>query len=937
MSELKRRKKLIEVALPLDAINRGAQQEKNPFLKGHPRSLHLWWARRPLAACRAILFATLVDDPSSSPEEFPTEELQEKERGRLFGIIEKFVRWENWNDKGIFDEAIKEIIKSTNGKIPCILDPFCGGGSIPIEAQRLGLKVQASDINPLAVLITKGLVEIPFRFINQKPVGPLSKNEKQIDNYDNWSGLDCLVEDLRRYSYLIKEKAKSKIGHLYPKIVPPKSKGVKEVPIIAWLWARTIKSPNPACSNIDVPLISSFYLSNKKGREAYLEPIINGKNYRFAVRSGKPRQIDTIKNGTKIGKAAFKCIISNTPITAAYIRSEGKARRMGVKLIAVIAEGPKGRIYLEADSQQEQIAISAKPKWIPDQLLPNNPRYIAPPLYGMPTYADLFTSRQLVALNTFIELIKEIHGQVIRDAEKANLQKDNIPLEKGGRGARAYADAIATYLTFGVGHLARYSCALATWNNKNENVAQVFGRQALPMVWDFAECNALEGVLNIESTVTWVSQTIRCLPAKTESTVKQLDAVYLKSSDKYVVATDPPYYDNIAYSDLADFFYVWLRPALSQIYPDLFSTLLTPKQGELIASVYRFDGDKKKSRDFFEEGLSKVFNNIFKIQDQDYPFTLYYAFKQTESNKDKEDNLVVASTGWETMLQGLLKSGFTITGTWPLRTERDQGLKTGINALASSIVLVCRPRSQTSPIATRREFVAQLKKELPLALKMLQHGNIAPVDFAQSSIGPGMEIFSRYSKVLEADGEQMSVRTALQIINQELDAYLAMQEEDFDRDTRFCLAWFEQYSKQEGPFGDADVLARAKNTSVNGLVESGVLISGAGKVRLLKRSEYPEDYDPAQDKRLTIWECVQHMINALNKSGEIGAARLCAKLGSGASEAVRSLAYRLYSICERKGWTDEALAYNALITSWPEIQAKVPSVMTEANFPETLF
>ncbi len=919
------RRKLIEVALPLEEINIAARREKNPFTKNHPRSLHVWWARRPLTTCRAVIFASIVDDPSSRPEEFPTEKSQEIERKRLFGIIVELVKWENSNNELVLNKAKAEILKSTQGMPPALLDPFCGGGSIPLEAQRLGLKAYASDLNPVAVLITKAMIEIPPQFAGCSPVNSETRNSLQKGSA--WYGTTGLSEDIRYYGQWLIHEANKRIGNYYPK-------GPNQELISAWIWARTVKCPNPACS-IEMPLVRSFLLSSKKGKMAWVQPIIDAKvsSLTFVVRTdeGAPPE------GT-VNRRGAKCISCGSPVSFNYVRSEGKAGRIDVKLMAMVAETERGRTYLPPDDKHIAIASKAKPAWIPEAELPNNPRDFKTPNYGMHRFADLFSSRQLLALTSFAELVSEVRKKILGDALSSGMSNDHKPLCANGGGAHAYADAVTVYLGLAVSRFTDFSNAICSWDSGNTNMRQLFARQAIPMAWDFTETNPINGVVSVESAINWTRSSLMKLNADLSGTAKQLDAATaIDGISKPIVSTDPPYYDNIGYADLSDFFYIWLRKMLNGIYPDLFSTLLVPKSQELVAMPNRFGGDLDKAKSFFEEGLGKAFAQINQIHHPEFPFTVYYAFKQIESD-DQNEQVNTASTGWETMLEGLLSAGFLVTGTWPVRTEQEQrSIASGSNALASSIVLVCRHRPATAPIATRREFISALKQDLPIALKTLQHGNIAPVDLAQASIGPGMAVFSRYSKVLEADGTSMGVRTALQIINQELDAYLTSQEGELDRDSRFCIAWFEQNGMGDGVFGSADVLARAKNTSVNGLVEAGVLFSKAGQVRLLKRTEYPEEYDPANDDRLTIWECTQHMIRALNESGEEGAAKLCARLGAGASESVRALAYRLYSICERKGLAEEALAYNSLITSWPAIQGRVPAIMTKANFKENLF
>ncbi len=926
------KKKLIEVALPLEAINKESAREKS-IRHGHPSTLHLWWARRPLATCRAVLFASLVDDPSSHPDKFPTEEEQEKERDRLFQIIEELVKWENVNNQHVLAAAKAEILKSTNNNPPPVYDPFCGGGSIPLEAQRLGLEAHGSDLNPVAVLITKALIEIPPKFANQPPVNPDSRNKSLSTK--RWYGAQGLAEDVRYYGKWMREKAEKLIGHLYPKVKLPQEFGEGEATVIAWLWARTVKCPNPACG-CQMPLMSSFKLSTRKGKEAWIEPVIDRSQQppivSFEAKTGEGKPPEPPKTGRG---ANFRCLACSQPVDDKHIKAEGVAGRMGAQLMAIVAEGKNNRVFLAPTPQHEEIANSIQPTWYPDVQISDDRRSMFTPLYGLTHFHHLFTPRQLVALNTFSDLVSKAQEQVLRDAAVAGMLDDSLPLSKGGTAATAYADAVASYLALAVSKSSDYWSNLCIWRSdpKNLGVGHVFSRQAIQMVWDYAEANPFsDSSGNWKNNLEWTAKVVDNLASKTDGKVKQLDATALviKNASYSLISTDPPYYDNIGYADLSDFFYVWLRCSLSSIYSDIFSTLLVPKSQELVATPYRFGGNKKKAQDFFEEGLGKAFTRMLDAVHPEYPLTIYYAFKQAETENDvkREGNSVIASTGWETMLEGLIKSGFVITGTWPMRTElSNRTLASSSNALASSIVLVCRPRSESARSTTRRQFLTVLKRELPDALKTLQQGNIAPVDLAQASIGPGMAVFSRYAKVLEADGTPMRVRTALQLINQTLDEYLTEQEGEFDADTRWALTWFEQHQFEEGKYGDAETLSKAKNTSVTGLVNSGILKAKGGKVRLVRRDELPDNWTPEQDDRTPDWEVTQHLIWTLDQKGESGASVLLSKLGDafGGSrsdhrgEVARDLAYRLYSICDRKGWTQEAIAYNSLVISWPEI------------------
>jgi len=967
------RKKLIEVALPLEAINVESAREKS-IRHGHPSTLHLWWSRKPLATTRAVLWASLVDDPSSWPEKFPTEEAQNRERQRLFDILGRIelekdkkgntkqvvrglVSWDEINqpNSAVLLEAQREIARCLAWErgeepptkpdairyyiakyAPPAYDPFCGGGSIPLEAQRLGLQAHGSDLNPVAVLITKALIEIPPKFKDKPPVNPDSRQKQKISS---WEGAQGLAADVRYYGQWMRDEAFKRIGYLYP-MVETNHKGTKDTKVIAWLWARTVKCPNPACG-CQMPLVNKFSLSTKKGKEAWVEPIVGDFNHkgtegdfnhkgtedtkeddfgvsgvppkiRFEVKTGK----GTAPDGTVNRKGAV-CIACNTPVLLDHIRSEGKAGRMDAQLMAIVAEGQGGRVYLSPDEEQEYIAKKAQPEWKPETELICKSGVINAPLYGMTKHADLFTPRQLVALTTFSDLVSEAREKIKADAVAAGIPDDDLPLNDGGIGATAYADAVATYLAFAVDKGANIWSSLCSWMNDRGAMRETFARQAIPMIWDFAEANPFcNSGGNFEMFINRSVDVTQIINSDSIGKVFQHDDAIKHKSDSVtkLISSDPPYYDVVPYADLSDFFYVWMRRSIGSIYPAIFNTLLVPKTQEMVADHFRH-GSKEKAKQFFEDSLIQVFKRVNQINDKDYPVTIYYALKQTETDESDQ----VASTGWETILEGLIQSNFSIYGTWPIHTESSGRIRaTGSNALASSIVLVCRPRPADAPKASRRQFLNELKRDLPQALKLLQQGNIAPVDLAQASIGPGMAIYSKYAAILESNGTSMGVRTALQLINQILDEFLTEQEGEFDSDTRWALTWFEQYQFNEALYGDAETLSKAKNTSIQGMVEAGILEAKAGKVRLLKREDLKTDGQPEKDERTPIWEITQHLIHTLDKNGETGAAELLAKLGNKADLA-KELAYRLYSLCDRKGWTQEAIAYNSLVTSWPEI------------------
>jgi putative DNA methylase len=898
MSSVKR--KLIEVAMPLEAINRESSREK-AIRHGHPSTLHLWWARRPLAACRALIFAQLVDDPSSHPEDFPTEEIQAKERLRLFEIMERLVAWQNIKDDRLLAEAKIEIEKSVGKELPPIYDPFAGGGSIPLEAQRLGLPAFASDLNPVAVLLNKSLIEIPPQWNGRKPVYPGAIDEKL-----DWPSASGLAKDVVEYGNWVRSKALERISGIYPTV--KSSSGIENQPIV-WIWARTVRCPNPACQII-MPLVRTFWLSNKNNHVSWIKTSIKEKVVHFEIshdKSGPPLE------GT-VSKTGAVCIACATAVPLTYIRNEGREKRMRTSLMAVIADLETGRSYLSPDQEQTQAAQIMRPDNILETELPERALGFRVQAYGMTQHRDLFTDRQLFAMNTLSNLVKEAKVQIEKDSLNAGL--NSIEADK-------YSTSVATYLGLAVGRCADYNSTICTWIIGGQTIRNTFARHAIPMTWDFAEANVLgEATGNWNGQIKWISKVLENLVPGNVGHVAQISATDVDYPKNVVVSTDPPYYDNIGYADLSDFFYVWLRNSLGALIPDLMGTVLTPKSEELIATPFRFGGSKAAAEKFFQDGFVKTFTRIRKSHNPDIPMTIFYAFKQSE-----EDDAGTASTGWETMLNGILESGFSINATWPIRTELGtRMLSSGTNALASSIILACRPKLVSAEAATRRSFLTALKSELPKALKELQQGNIAPVDLAQATIGPGMSIFSRYSQVLEADGSKMSVRTALAMINQVLDEVLSEQEGDFDSETRFCVKWFTQFGWGEGNAGEADVLSRAVNTSVSGLERGGIFRAIAGKAKLIQPDDLSLNWDPAHDKSISVWEVTLRVAHAVSTQGAAKAQEwFLASRGRVDMEAVKELSYLLFSVCEKRGWTETAILFNALGTSWLDISQSISS------------
>lgn len=909
-----RKLKLIEVALPLDVIN--AESEKDgPKRKNHPWRIHYWWARRKLATARAVLFAQLVDDPSARPDEFPTEELQRKERERLHHLLERLASWENVQDDRLFADARNEILKSSNGTPPALMDPFAGGGSIPLEAQRLGIEAYASDLNPVAVLINKALLEIPPQFKNRAPAFP-GLAEAEIRH---WKGAQGLAADVRAYGAWIRSEAIKKLGHNYPEALLPDGTAV---PVMAWLWARTVKCPNPACG-AEMPLVRSWWLGKRKGREAFIEPVVTNHSFpgsaptiEFRVRKAKIRPAGT-PDGT-VGRTGARCIACNGPVKLEYIRSASRESGLGAQMMAMIVEGDRQRHYLPPDEIQEASSLVDTTNGAPPGELFDWPGRINVYRYGLTHFTDLFTARQLLALTTLSDLVIEARESVRSDS-----------------GDAAYADAVATYLGLAVSRCADYQSNITTWHYQNEQIRDVFARQAIPMAWDFLEVNPLGN-----GSGTWISQvelSAQALDGLNVDVPGHAKQAAAQNADFHgmLVSTDPPYYDNVGYADLSDFFYVWLRRTLRPVYPDLLSTILVPKSEELVANPFRLGG-RENAKSFFEEGFRQVFANAREHALSDYPMTVYYAFKQSEISDDGQ-----ASSGWETLLEGMVDSGWEITSTWPFRTETaSRMLAQGSNALASSIVLSLRPRSTDAVTTDRRGFILELEKELPNALRKLQQGRIAPVDLAQAAIGPGMAVYSRYEAVLEADGRRMPVRAALARINEVLDRVLNEQEGDFDAASRFAIAWYRQNGYEIGKFGVADDLARALNTSVDVMERHGVLQSRAGKVVLTKPHDFSDQYDPVSDTHISNWEVLHYLIKILEDDG-VDAAGDFLRVALNRTDAVvdrdllKELAHLLFRIAEGKSWTQDALSFNSLVTSWPDIVHSASSLDSQLRDNQT--
>jgi putative DNA methylase len=934
------RKKLIEVALPLPEINDASSYDKMPGIGPHPKGIHHWWARLPLPTARAVLFASVVTDPSDDPHwKDKGEAAQDARREELFDIVRKLMSKKLYEQPGIYDEANKEMLRHCDGNLPPMLDPFAGGGSIPLEAARLGFPSHAADLNPVAVLLNKCNLQLAPRWAARPPVNP--EDRRRIAGAAAWHGTHGLAADVRYYGRAIRARAQEKIGSHYPKIRLPKEHGGGEANVIAWVWARTVASQNPVARGAHVPLVSNYWLSTKAGKLAWVEPVIDRstRTYSFEVRTGTPTDKATIKAGTKLGRGAkFKCLLSDLPLDDGHIKGEGQAGRIGYRLLAVVAEGRRGRIYCSPTHEQEQAALVEIPDDGPNEDMAYDPRNIWCVGYGLKRFEQLFTPRQMLGLTTLVSLVRSIREQIVTDARGATMNEAD---------AEDYATCVQTFLGLAVDRCADFGNALCGWGASNQKVMHLFGKQAIPMIWDFAEANLLAdsvgGWITCSNYVSDCVETLVVAPNQSGTVLQADAAIGAAAVPNLLVSTDPPYYDNMSYASLSDFFYVWLRRSIGSLHPDIFQTILVPKAPELIADAHRFGGDAAKAKEHFETGFRKTFTALREKLDPRYPLTVYYAFKQEDEvdngEVDEEEGSVDLTTGWETLLEALISSGFTITATWPVRAaQKWRQVSMGTSSLASYIVLACRPRPETAPRVGRNAFVSELKRELPLALKHLQQGNVAPVDFAQAAIGPGMAVFSRYGAVLESSGKSMSVRTALGLINGMKDELLGESVEELDKDTRWAVLWYEEVGFASGEAGEANLLANAHATALNGLRAAGIIDVSGNKVRLLHPEELPADWDPREDTRLTVWEMTHHLLRVYyhEKKGDDVTAALLRKLGAKADVA-RDLAYKLFTLSEKRKRSAEAQAYNALVLGWPELARLAQMLPAEETVTQSQF
>lgn len=904
------KRKLIEVALPLEAINVASFAEKNRKV-GKPQNLHQWWSRKPVTAARAMLIAQLVDDPSCHPETFPTEEDVRAERARLHSLIERSVEWE---------EVVRptpQFLADLRAVLPdvTITDPFVGGGSLALAAAQLGVNSASSDLNPVAVALSRALVDVPTRFLNRDPVNPGARDAQ----FPLRSGTAGLVADVEAYGQWMLAEARARLGQHYPPI--------EGRTVLAWVWARQVLCPNPACQ-IQVPLVSKWTLAKKRGKEVVMVPRVvhepaarGGSRFEFTI--SKDRR-DLLTRGTMSGRTGTECLNCGTAISVAHVRSEAMAGRMSLTLTAIAADGGRTREYFAPTAEHKAAAQVERPMDSISGAISTNPRWFSPPLYGLTDFSDLFTDRQLLAVTTFSDLVGEARKNVYADALASGLPEGE-PLTQGGDGAVAYSEAIALYLALAVSRLANWSNNQCSWESTGEVSQQMYSGQAMGMAWDVSEANVL-GDGNSGSFLACLRNIVS--PLKLASLRGQHRVVMADARNApiagLVVATDPPYFDNIDYSDLSDFFYVWQRRMLGGVFPELYGTILVPKGEELVANAYRSGGNDAAANDFLD-GFRGVFAHFRESVASEFPVVVYYASKQAES-------LGQGNSRWSTILQAMVDEGWSVVRTWPIRTENvSRRVAIGTNSMSTSSVLVLRPRPAQAPQVSMQTFLADLRVHLAEALTDLEQSGVAPVDMQQAAIGPGIEVFSRFSAVLEADGRPMSVAAALVRINDVLDELLNEQEGDFDAPTRFALQWYRHRGYESGLFGDADDLARGRNTSVDEMEREGILEKRAGHVRLFRAEDLPANYDVAKDSRTSDWEALHHLIRVLERDGIAHAgAFLQVAMGrpDGAIDAdlVKELAHLLFRIAEGNGWTKDALSFNNLVTSWPEILDAARSV-----------
>jgi putative DNA methylase len=890
-----RKRKLIEAALPLDAINAASRADKDRKT-GTIRNIHKWFAPMPTPAWRALLFASVVDDPGTA-----------EEREALWSLIEELVAsGPEPPAESVLARAKNAIRTSVGHDVPLVLDPFCGGGSTLVEALRLGLPARGSDLNPVPTLISRALVTLLPTVSGQ---GPFSESHGQVAM--SGDGRAGFVTDVLAYAEGVRESAQRALAANYPQSPAGNT-------VYAWLWARTALCSNPACGKRTV-LATSWWLSKRKGERAWLLPATtrDSDEVEFRIETAGDGPVPPPKTGRG---ATFSCLHCAASIGEEHLAREGEHGRLAVRLLALACiDGEKKRTFELPDETQTLAAygVQEDPALRDLNVSDGGGRQ----RFGCDTYADIFLPRQALALDTFARAVDGVRDRVIGDGADGN-----------------YADTVATFLGLCVGRLAHANSSQCRWNVAATGfipkIEPAFGRHDLPMSWDFAESNPFAGsVGDWNQVVKTALRAVRLAPLTGSAATGLADArraIPESERGQVLVATDPPYFGHIDYSELSDYFYIWLRRALRRVHPDLFSVLVPPRRDELVALPSRHDGSSAGAYNYFVSGFTEVFRNLCQGQDERFPMLIVYAHREGERG----------TAGWEAMLEAVLAAGLMVVGTLPLHATRNQRMTgLGTNALATYVVMVCRPRPDDAARITRQDLVRLLRAELVDAVSEFQAASIAPVDLAQAVIGPGMQIYSRHGAVLETDGSRVNVGAALSVINRTLAEIIDEQEADLDAPSRWAVTWYEQHGLESASFGEADQLARAKGTSADELVRAGIVDSGGNKVALIPRDEMPDEWSPATDAIPTAWEAVQHLVVALSVGGEQQAAATYRTLGQLADPA-RELAYRLFRVAEGAGLSDEALAYNGLVTSWSEIArlaASIPDAPTGVNAPEGLF
>lgn len=759
------RKKLIESVMPVSVINRESEREK-VARTGLPSSVHIWWSRRPMAAARCTLFASLIDDPSEHPELFPTE--QEQERQRLLKMAEELSLVENASNTELLKAAKAEILRCAEGTLPTVFDPFTGSGAIPIEAHRLGLSAEATDLNAVASMITTLVSDVPTRFHNTIPVHPQTEMRLNIP----LPGAQGYAEDVRYYGEQLQEEATKRIGYMYPKIRKPNDG--QELDVSAWIWARTIKCPNPNCG-CSIPLSSSYDLAKKKGSEAWVEPVAENGRITFRMH----REPNTMaKEKPKVAQTAvFKCPACGEITPDAYVKECGTKHQITSQLIAIVADDGRKRLYLEPTSEQEFAAKVVPPKDIPHGALPIFPQRFSPPSFGLADYADLFTDRQLVFITTMMKLAREAQNDVEKQSIEKGMSNDGITFANGGQGALAYAQAVRIALVLTISKLLDRCSNLCSWSSSSGgSLRNVFSRAAMPMIWDYAEGNPFaDAGGSYANALSRTCEAIAALPAEGEGRTTVADCTMPNNVRNAILSTELPFYDKASYADLSDFFYIWLRYGLGDLYPEYFQTEVTPKKEELTAFAYRWNGDRQQANAFYAEGMNLAFKNLYESVSDEYPSTVAYQYK----GNDAKDSALPSE--WEAFVAAVCNAGFMITASWPLARKYEVTIEHA-EERSIPITVVVRKRPSDAKQTTRRFFVAAVKRELPTIVEDL-NDKVTQMDLRASVIGQALNIFSRYSKVLDADGTVMKPQMASRIIEQELDTIIASLYEDKNRES----------------------------------------------------------------------------------------------------------------------------------------------------------